>query len=263
MNVVNTATPLEHRRSSATTNHTVLFSILLHVCIVILIGLGIDTSGNVQHITEHADLKELQITSYVMLRQSKNVVVQETKKVAQEGAMVQEQFPQEPLVQMLRSTESIQSLEKKPQTEKGSPSELQSRAEEAINDSPHYNESTNTTFIEVSKPADKANFQKSTSVTGLPNDLVISLNKDAFDTMRKEAGNTHNMLKTSPIIDTQGTINTMAIPSVVAPTTIACDDAVSKTMAFVSTFTDGNILCQQYDIQSFIDKRLDKKPKEK
>ena len=96
------------------------------------------------------------------------------------------------------------------------------------------------------------------STSGLPTDIIESLQKDAFETMLKEETDSFNKLKSSPIIDTIGTQYTTKRLTERQPNIVYCDGTASKTIVALSSITGGNVQCKALEIQSFIDKRLTK-----
>lgn len=115
-------------------------------------------------------------------------------------------------------------------------------------------------FIENRKPEETKCVPTS---LGLYINAVKSINEDAYEYMLQQETDIFNKLKNSPIIDTIGTLDTTELPAELPPTVVNCMEGVSKTLAVISKFAGGNIQCKQYEIQSFIDKRLNKKPERK
>jgi hypothetical protein len=96
------------------------------------------------------------------------------------------------------------------------------------------------------------------STSGLPTDIIELLQKEAFETMLKQETDSFNKLKSSPIIDTIGTLDTTKRPTERQPNIVYCDGTASKTIVALSSITGGNVQCKALEIQSFIDKRLTK-----
>ena len=115
-------------------------------------------------------------------------------------------------------------------------------------------------FIENRKPEETKCVPTS---LGLYINAVKSINEDAYEYMLQQETDIFNKLKNSPIIDTIGTLDTTELPAELPPTVVNCMEGVSKTLAVISKFAGGNIQCKQYEIQSCIDKRLNKKPERK
>jgi hypothetical protein len=102
---------------------------------------------------------------------------------------------------------------------------------------------------------------KPNSAIELTVSTVNSENEKAYESMLQQETDIFNKLKNSPIIDTMGTLDTTESQTELSPTVVNCAGGVSKTLSVMSKFTGGNIQCKQYEIQSFIDKRLYIKPK--
>lgn len=100
--------------------------------------------------------------------------------------------------------------------------------------------------------------QKNLNTTALPTSTIDLLHKDAYEAMLKQETESFNKLKSSPIIDTIGTLDTTERPKADQPSRVYCDDAGSKTIVTLSKLTGGNVQCKVLEIQSFIDKRLTK-----
>lgn len=130
------------------------------------------------------------------------------------------------------------------------------------NDSTDQIKSTNS-LIEIRKDIPSMLNQKLISATGLSNTTVKSVNQYAYKSMLQEETDTFNKLKNSPIIDTMVVLDTTVLLKELSPTVVNCAAGVSKTLAVMSQFTGGNMQCKQYEIQFFINKRLDKKPKQR
>jgi hypothetical protein len=79
--------------------------------------------------------------------------------------------------------------------------------------------------------------------------------------MLQQETDTFNKLKNSSIIDTIVKLDT--VPTELSPTVVNFALGVAQTLTVINKFTGGNIQCRQYEIQSFIDERLDTRPKKK
>jgi len=85
-----------------------------------------------------------------------------------------------------------------------------------------------------------------------------TINESAYENMLKQEVQSFNKQKNSPTIDTIGTMDTTIMPEKIAPSYVHCGGTVSKSLVMLSGLTGGNVQCKQYEIQSFIDKRLKK-----
>jgi hypothetical protein len=115
-------------------------------------------------------------------------------------------------------------------------------------------------LIDIRQKIPNILIQRPISATGL---IINGVNKDAYASMLQQETDTFNKLKNSPIIDTIGKLDTTELPTELLPTVVNCAEGILKTLAVISKFMGGNIQCKQYEIQSFIDKRLNKKPERK
>ena len=86
-----------------------------------------------------------------------------------------------------------------------------------------------------------------------------AVHQQAYEDMLQQEIKTYNKLKNSPTIDTIGTLDTTLQVTTLKPKVIRCERSVSSTLVVLSKFTGGTVQCQQHDIQSFIDQRLDNK----
>jgi len=118
-------------------------------------------------------------------------------------------------------------------------------------------------LIDIRKQTLTTLSHKSHAVTDLSVDTINSLNLNAFEMMLQEETESFNKLKDSPIIDTMGKLDTIGQPTELSPTVVNCGGVVSKTFAVMSSLTGGNVQCKQYEIQSFINKRLYQESDEK
>jgi len=165
------------------------------------------------------------------------------RALSEKTALTEEKTPPPPIEKVLSNNQMLdkQTIETK-KNETTSPSILRASSAPKL---------TAKDIFEIPK-TDTVN------VSGLDTQLIRSINLSAHDDMLKEETERYNNLKNSPIIDTANTVDTNALPEIGKPTVITCESMASKTFAMLSQITGGSIQCKQYEIQSFIDKRINK-----
>ncbi|MFT6953501.1 MAG: hypothetical protein ACJAY1_000599 [Glaciecola sp.] len=265
MNDINYETSARGRTDNLKIISTVVLSLFMHLVVVLLVIVNDETSY------KDDTSSTVAVESYLIFKKARlersSIDVDEDPKVTPSGQVSADisqtmskheaRFLNEKTIVPI----SQDIVEKNSNGRKGSESIEESR-NLIKNDSTDAIKPTNS-LIENRQKIPSILIQKPISATGLIINAVNSVNKDAYASMLQQETDTFNKLKNSPIIDTIRELNTTEVPTELSPTVVNCVEGISKTLAVISKFTGGNIQCKQYEIQSFIDKRLNKKPKRK
>lgn len=221
---------------------TIAVSVIIHVGIIVVIALAAQPSQKTM-VTQAESLN-----SYLVVRKP---------KVINKPAFVDQTVPED--AQALVEPDVEAMVDSSTQTPVNEALPAQQLTEQLTKEAPFdageidWKTSTNPLI----QRQDMTKTQKTRpSVTGLSADTIKQLNQSAYNNMMVEETKQYNRLKNSPVIDTIGTKDTTIVLKDYTAPVITCEGAVSETLVLLSTLTGGRTQCKRYEIQSFIDKRL-------
>jgi hypothetical protein len=265
LNDINYETSARGRTNNLKIISTVVLSLLMHIVVVLLVIVNDETSY------KDDTSSTVAVESYLIVKKARleksSIDVNEDPKVTPSGrvsADINETMSKHEAPALKEKTvvpTSQDIVEKNNNGLKISESITESR--NLIKNNSSYAIKPTNSLIEIRQKIPSILIQRPISATGLIINAVNTVNKDAYASMLQQETDTFNKLKNSPIIDTIGKLDTTELPTELLPTVVNCAEGISKTLAVISKFTGGNIQCKQYEIQSFIDKRLNKKPERK
>lgn len=244
---------------------TVLFSLLLHIVLALLMRVNVGPSNKIDV------LSNIPVASYLIVKTAR---LEKTSIGMMEGAKIQASGRVNQITSTTKTTMSqneVPILKEKIEVpasqglvkqsnhahEEVAPSSVSSKIDMSNRTVPAKSKSTQ---MDSRQALSSIIIPKPIRAIELAGSTVNSANQKAYESMLQQETDIFNKLKNSPIIDTMDTLDTTDLLTELSPTLVNCARGVSKTLTVMSKFTGGNIQCKRYEIQSFIDKRLYKKP---